>query len=211
MVPWAGRLDAGLLQFDGMAHRFPLDMGPHAIHGTGYTSVWKERGRDCFEHHLVEPWPFGGKVTHQLHFGTDRIRLELTITAGTKAMPAQLGWHPWFRRSVGIGGSLEVAVSPSKMYELDSKRIPNGKLIAPKALPWDDCFLGLAMPPRLGWPDFATIELKSSCDHWVIFDHDPNAICVEPQSGPPNQLNHSPTVLLPGEELRGWFEIVVVD
>ncbi len=210
MVPWAGRLDGGELRFDGTLHRFPIDMETHAIHGTGYTSTWHTVDDHTVELALRDPWPFGGRVTHRFELGAERVRFELSVES-VVPMPAQLGWHPWFRRMLDAAGTgeLELAVAPGKMIELDRRAIPTGRLVAPSAPPWDNCFVELAMPPRITWPGLATVELRSSCDHWVIYDHPEHAVCVEPQSGPPNGLNTGPSIVEPGKPLRAWFEIVV--
>ncbi len=209
MVPWAGRMDRGTLHFDGQSHQFPINIETHAIHGTALTSKWVQRSPTVATCELVAPWPLGGNVTHSVDLREDRVRFKLSVEA-TQPMPAQVGWHPWFRRDVGQGEQLEVRVSPRKMYEISNAAIPTGKLVAPPPPPWDNCFIDLAMPPRLAWPGFAELELRSSCDHWVIFDHPQHAICVEPQSGPPNALNTKPVIVTPDEPLVAWFEIVVV-
>ncbi len=210
MVPWAGRLDRGELDFRGTVHRFPIDIETHAIHGTGYTSTWSKVDDRTVVLLLGDPWPFGGRVTHTFDLGFDRVRFELTVESMVP-MPVQLGWHPWFRRTVEVDDTAEVelVVAPGRMVEIDSHAIPTGHLVSPSAPPWDNCFVELAMPPRLTWPGLGTIELRSSCDHWVVYDHPEHAVCLEPQSGPPNALNTRPLVVQPGEPFRAWFEIVV--
>jgi galactose mutarotase-like enzyme len=51
------------------------------------------------------------------------------------------------------------------------------------------------------------LSLSSDCTHWVVYDHDPAATCVEPQSGPPDAFNIEPCVLEPGETLSRWFQM----
>ena len=31
--------------------------------------------------------------------------------------------------------------------------------------------------------------MSSSCDHWVVYDEPEHAVCIEPQSGPPDAFN----------------------
>jgi aldose 1-epimerase len=48
----------------------------------------------------------------------------------------------------------------------------------------------VSYPPKLVWPDGdVTLEVSSSCDHWVVYTEPPHAVCVEPQSGPPDAFN----------------------
>jgi len=49
--------------------------------------------------------------------------------------------------------------------------------------------------------------LRSDCSHWVVYNEDQRGLCVEPQSGPPNEFEANPLVLEPGESLARWFEI----
>ena len=39
MVPWVGRTRRGRFSFDGVDYELPINMEPHAIHGTGYAMV----------------------------------------------------------------------------------------------------------------------------------------------------------------------------
>src|SRR3546814_11161391 len=69
----------------------------------------------------------------------------------------------------------------------DSDGLPLGPLDPPPPHgPWDDCFTGLTWPIGLTWPGALSLSLTSTCDHVVLYDQQPHAICVEPQSGPPD-------------------------
>jgi aldose 1-epimerase len=121
-------------------------------------------------------------------------------------MPAVLGWHPWFLRhaapSMDGEAGLELEFDAQTMYERDGDGIPTGALVAPKPRPWDDCFTGLRRPPVLRWPGFLELEISSTCPDWVVYDERDDAICVEPQTGPPDALNLRPTVVRPGRPRR---------
>jgi galactose mutarotase-like enzyme len=71
--------------------------------------------------------------------------------------------------------------------------------------PWDYCFVDLATPPRLSWQGSKTgfeLRVESDCPCWVIYNEEPQAICVEPWTAPPNSLNlPSPTVVDPAAPL----------
>ena len=53
------------------------------------------------------------------------------------------------------------------------------------------------------WPGALELALESSLDHWVVYDEPDHAICVEPQSGPPDALNLGPRLVRAAEPLRG--------
>ncbi len=40
----------------------------------------------------------------------------------------------------------------------------------------------------LRWPGAREVTLTSSADTWVVFDQRPGAVCVEPQTAPPDAL-----------------------
>ena len=96
---------------------------------------------------------------------------------------------------------LELALDGASMYTRDADGIPTGELVPPPPGPWDDCFNGLPKNPAIRWPGAVRIELSSSADHWVVYDQPEHALCVEPQSGPPDALNLAPTVASPGAPL----------
>ena len=109
-------------------------------------------------------------------------------------MPATAGFHPWFARPV------ELQVAPARMYRRDDEGIPDGTLVPPSPRPWDDCFVDLPQPARLTFDDGLTVTVTADADHWVMFTPD-HAICVEPQTGPPDGPNTDPHVVEPGTPL----------
>ena len=46
------------------------------------------------------------------------------------------------------------------------------------------------------------LELSSSCQWWVVYSEPEHAICVEPQSGPPDAANLAPEIVVPGRPLE---------
>jgi aldose 1-epimerase len=111
---------------------------------------------------------------------------QLTVHAGDQDMPATLGWHPWFRRQLERGGplSLDADMRAASWFEKDDEGIPTGRLRVVRPRPWDDCFRGVGSI-ALEWPAALRIDVEHDCDDVVLYDP-PHAICVEPQSGPPD-------------------------
>jgi galactose mutarotase-like enzyme len=88
------------------------------------------------------------------------------------------------------------------MYAQDDDGIPTGELVPLGPHPWDDCFTELGdQPAVLHWPDALTVTLETACRCVVVFDQPQHAICVEPQSDPPDAFNLGPTAVRPGEPL----------
>jgi aldose 1-epimerase len=55
--------------------------------------------------------------------------------------------------------------------------------------PWDDAFTEVKSDPIIRWSDQAQIQISSSVPWWVVYNQDPLAICVEPQTAPPDAAN----------------------
>ena len=197
MAPYAGRVRHGRFTFDGLTHQLPVNLPPHAIHGTVFTRPWPSG----LVVTLGPDWPFAGEVEQRLDLQPDHLRLELRVHAGDAPMPASCGWHPWFRRRLDRGHDARLDLDAGAMWERDAEKIPTGALVAPTAGPWDDCFTRLGRPPRITWPGVLELTIESSCEHVVVFDEPDDALCVEPQTHPPDALNLGPAVVEPGRPL----------
>jgi len=211
MAPWAGRISAGRFAFDGVEHQLQLnhvdgDGAPgrsHSIHGTVFTRPWSVVDQSATAITMSCPlagaldWPFGGMAHHRVEVEADQVTCELWIDTDDGRFPAELGWHPWFRKP----DRLEFA--PTAMYERDAFGIATGELVDPSDGPWDDCFLN-SQPVALHYdrPNVPEVTVTSDCDHWVVFDHPSDATCVEPQSGPPDAFNLTPHVVDAANPLR---------
>ena len=212
MVPFAGRIRDGAFAFDGRAFSLPLTMPPHAIHGTVFERSWTVQDERQAESRITidlgPDWPFAGHVSQHFVLGKGGLKVSMTLEA-EEPMPATMGWHPWFRRELtGTAAEPVPASVPARlqfeaerMYERGPDGLPTGRLLAPSDGPWDDCFTGVRTPPRLVWPGRFALSLTSTCDHWVVYDERDHAICVEPQTGPPDAVNLVPRVVLPGVPL----------
>jgi aldose 1-epimerase len=206
MAPWTGRVRDGRFTFDGVDYQLPLNKPPHAIHGTARDHPWTVDvagdSSAVLTQELTRPWPFGGRVVMRFDLAPGALDLTFEVHAGDTAMPAECGWHPWWQRQAGRGDQLEVEVHASAMYALDRVGIPTGELTDITPPPWDDCFTELGKPAAiLHWPGAASVEIATDCPCLVVFTEPENAICVEPESGPPDQFNLGPRVVLPGEPL----------
>ena len=198
MAPWAGRVRDGQFHMCDVKHQLAINMAPHAIHGTVFTQPWhtidftpRSVSMTC---DLGPMWPFGGQAHQHFELGEDSLSCTLAVTAADLAMPAELGWHPWFTKPVTD------QLGFSAMYERDETGIPSGRIVDPKPRPWDDCFTGPTVPLRLHYPT-CTVTVSSDCDHWIVFDEPSHATCVEPQSGPPDRFNFDQQILQPGQTL----------
>ncbi|MBK3565293.1 aldose 1-epimerase [Streptomyces sp. MBT62] len=206
MVPWCGRIRDGRFLDGGTVHQMPLNSPPHAIHGTVRDGAWRTARRAPDEtvitYDLVEPWPFPGRVTQAVALTADALTLTMAIEAYGDSFPAQIGWHPWFNRNLG-GEDVLVDFSPAWQEERGDDHLPTGNRIDVKPSPWDDCF---GMPDgvdvTLTWPGQLALKVTSPEQWVVVYDEQEAAVCVEPQTGPPNGLNTLPRLVTPIEPLE---------
>lgn len=211
MVPWVGRIRHGRFAHRGRRHQLPLNLPPHSIHGTTFDRAWSitrlhheiDAAEAILEIELDSPvdpdggrWPFGGRALQEIRLGPGGLRCRLSVQAGSTAMPAELGWHPWFVKPDHLW------FEPRAMYRRDDDGITVDRTVDPSSLsgPFDDCFVN-DRPVVLVIGDLA-ITVTSDADHWVLYDEPAHATCVEPQSGPPDAFNLRPRVLAPGERLE---------
>jgi aldose 1-epimerase len=206
MAPWAGRIRHGRFAFAGRTFQLPLSMPPHAIHGITFDRPWdvleETAAAATIGVELADPWPFRGRVEQRFELHEDGLDVTMILEA-RDAMPAAVGWHPWFRRVlVPHEPPVRLVLEADRMLVRDPEGIPTGELVAPPPGPWDDAFTGLRSDPVLEWPGRLRLALSSSCRWWVVYTVPADAVCVEPQSGPPDAPNWAPEVVEPGERLR---------
>ncbi|MGW5100761.1 aldose epimerase family protein [Streptomyces sp. NPDC004100] len=206
MVPWCGRIRDGRFLDGGVVRQMPLNSPPHAIHGTTRDGAWRTARVSADEavltFELTDPWPHPGKVTQIVSVGEDSLTLTMSVETYEDSFPAQIGWHPWFNRTLG-GEGVRIDFTPAWQEERGADHLPTGNRIDPRPGPWDDCF---GMPDgvdvTLTWPEQLELKLTSREQWAVVYDEQDAAVCVEPQTGPPNGLNTMPRLVTPLEPLE---------
>jgi len=206
MVPWCGRIRDGQFRDGVVVRQMPLNSPPHAIHGTARDGAWRVarvgKTEAVLTYDLVDPWPYPGRVTQAATLTEDSLTLTISVETYDDSFPAQIGWHPWFNRNLG-GEDARVAFEPAWQEERGADHLPTGNRIDPRPGPWDDCFgMPGGVDVTLTWP--GQLELKvASREEWVVvYDEQEAAVCVEPQTGPPNGLNTLPRLVTPIEPLE---------
>ncbi len=207
MAPWAGRVRNGVFMHQSKQHQLEINMHPHAIHGTVLDRPWKliDSGSSsvAMKIDLGANWGFAGEATQTISVIDDVIEFRLMVETDDASMPAQVGWHPWFARPC----TLETKFA--HMYLRDEFGIPTGEKIAPPAGPYDDCFSGSLSSPNLNFADKVRLEIETDCSHWVVYDEPQHAICVEPQSGPPDGFNIEPLIITRDTPLTRFMRLVI--
>jgi aldose 1-epimerase len=206
MAPWAGRIRNGLVRIGGQEHRLPTDRThPHAGHGLVMDQPWTvlHAGPDLLDLRceLDRRWPVPGHVRQHLRLTDTHLDQRVEVHAHGAEFPATVGWHPWFRRALGAGSVAQLRLEVAGMLARDPDGIPDGRLAAVPPGPWDDCFTGVRWPVTITWPSALTLRISSDVDFAVVYDEPDEAFCVEPQSGPPDGPNTSPTMVRRGVPL----------
>ncbi|AQA13083.1 aldose 1-epimerase [Streptomyces samsunensis] len=208
MVPWCGRTALGRFRNGGRTHQLPVNSPPHAIHGTGRNVAWSPAGTGqssaAFTYDLADPWPYEGRVTQTFELSPDSLTVTMSVETEGDSFPAQAGWHPWFLRNLGEGGAdAEIAFDAAWQEERGEDHLPTGRRIAPRPGPWDDCFgMPQGVDVTLTWPGRLELKVTSRTEWVVVYDEQAEAVCVEPQSGPPNGLNLMPRLVTPIDPLE---------
>jgi aldose 1-epimerase len=204
MAPWAGRTRHGRFSFEGVEHQLEINAGEHSIHGTVRQRPWTVEEADPRRVRIGcdfgPAWPFAGWAEQVIVVHDDRVELELSMHASDRPTPVVGGWHPWWQRRVHSSApAAELELPAASMYVRDADGIAGDEKVSPPPPgPWDDCFTDLAGPPVLRWPGTLKLAIESDCPCVVDYDEPAEAICVEPQSGPPDALNHAPDLAEPG-------------
>ncbi|MFE1443824.1 aldose 1-epimerase [Streptomyces sp. NPDC058739] len=206
MVPWCGRTREGRFLNGGVEHRLPLNAPPHAIHGTARDGAWSVARVTADEavitYDLTDPWPYTGRVTQVVALAPGSLTLTMSVETYDSSFPAQIGWHPWFNRTLN-GTDAGLAFDAAWQEERGDDHLPTGHRVDPKSGPWDDCFgMPEGVDVTLTWPGLLELKVTSPEKWVVVYDEQEAAVCVEPQTGPPNGLNTLPRLVTPLEPLE---------
>lgn len=205
MAPWAGRLRDGRVSTDRRTlqlRREPDD--GHALHGLVHSRPWSLIGADDhqarLELHLpaatvaradpaigADGWFCDLHLTQDLVLQPDRLELRLQVVPSATT-PVTIGWHPWFRRQIAES-EVVVDVPAPHILRKDRAGVTTTELAPVPSPPWDDTFVDLDGPVRLRWPGLLDLEITSTAPVVVVYTGRTYGVCVEPQSGPPDEAN----------------------
>jgi aldose 1-epimerase len=208
MAPWAGRIRDAVARWDGTERDLTVTDAPHALHGVVHDRPWtpvaaSDDGTSAAWRREIsaDEWFAPLVVTSRVSLTPDALDLELIAEAPRAPAPATIGWHPWFRRQVA-GRPLTLGLPPAACLLRDQAGIATTTRAPVPDGPLDDALVDLAGPVELRWEDHLAVTVSSDAPVTVIFTAHPQGVCVEPQSGPPNEVNTGPRVVFPGHPLR---------
>lgn len=218
------RVTDGIFTFDGRAYHLPItEPARHNhIHGlfAGAAFRVEERGPDRLTTILDnsgEYFPFSCRVKMNDTLSGNGFYRETTIeNTGSSDMPVEIGFHTTF----AAPGKFLVPID--RRWETDDRIIPTGYLLplnneeqeiaagnGPRGIHVSGFYTARGHMARIGKFKY---HVSDDFTDWVLFSRDDEAwICVEPQSGPVNQLNCPDCRRLsPGKRLCLWQKIGLV-
>lgn len=109
LVPFCNRIPNGRFDFEGREVTLPPNLGdhPHALHGQGWQRPWTverlEGGEAVLAYdHPPGDWPWAYRAEQHFVLNPSGLWMGLSVTnRGDQAMPAGLGFHPYFPRRPG--------------------------------------------------------------------------------------------------------------
>jgi galactose mutarotase-like enzyme len=228
MAPWPGRLAGGRFEWRGRALRLERTHGRHAIHGLTWNRPWLVESASSDAATLAielprDQWPMGGRVRQRVQLTATRLRLEADIEAEA-AMPAAMGWHPWFRRR----GDPRLRVDAAS-HQVTEHMVPTGETAIAEGRAdlrggpalgrrrLDLAYVGARTPAVITWPDLElTIAFEPSPAPLVVYTPR-DSFCVEPLTTTPNALALPPRKrtaagvreLSPGERLSAAMTLTI--
>lgn len=216
LVPFCNRLREGRAEFEGRKIRLlpnhPALASAHPLHGMGWQRPWtvEASGEDRATLALSLPagggwpWAFSARQEIRLADGALQMRLSVTNQDPSAAMPAGIGFHPYFPRRPGTRLQADCAA----MWATDAEVMPTvpetgevanalraGMDLDERAL--DNNFTGWRRVARIDWPEDASgprrhllLEAEPELDYFVLYnpagaDH----FCAEPVSQCTDWLN----------------------
>lgn len=208
MAPWAGRIRGNAIG----GRPQPVTYGPWALHGTVLDRPARvvDQGPSWVVF-ASDALPWAGSVTASWSIEEDgSLATSIAVQCDDDAaepFPATVGWHPWFRRELD-GSSVSIDLPASHRLVRGDDHLPTGELVPHVPAPgtYDDACVVPSRVVELRWRGVVTVRCEASEPWFVVFDQLPDAVCVEPQSGPPDGLepfgDWQPRLVRPGDPLE---------
>jgi aldose 1-epimerase len=243
MIPYSNRIENGAFTFGGQSYQLAYGER-HAIHGDVHSRGWEVLSQMATriicafrsaDHESVNwPWPFDAQAEYSLteHVFSSRLAL---WNRGETAMPAGLGWHPYFSRTLTHQGEVvHLCFQVAGVYpDANDNRIPSGpaqplspdqdfgteKPLDPDRF-LDVCLQGYNGNGYIAWPESGvrlSFDCSPECQHLVLYNPQFPIFAVEPVTNANNGVNlyaagwpRSGVVsLAPGECLTARFDLQV--
>jgi aldose 1-epimerase len=186
LVPYSNRIGSGRLvagkESFSLRPNFPPE--PHAIHGFGWQREWRVGGRSATSLELLlahapdVDWPFACEARQLFTLAGDALTLALTVrNTDSRAMPAGLGFHPYFTLTPGM----HLQTEWSSMWKMGDDKLPVARVPVPVDADFsqlrpvegwkiDHCFSGWKRHALLDYPTHrVTLTASEPCSNIVVY------------------------------------------
>jgi aldose 1-epimerase len=229
LVPWSNRIREGRFAFGQRMVTLPPNrpQDRHTIHGHGFRTAWTVadvRAALAVLEYLHAPgaWPWAYRAVQRIVLTPASLELELTLAnESDTAMPAGLGWHPYFPRTPGttltarVGGLwlTDAEILPVACVAPPPDRDPGRGLAVDRAA-LDNGFVGWDGQAAVTWPERrAQLRLATRGPLGTLVVYTPpgeSFFCAEPVSHITDAFNLAAAgradtgmlTLAPGESVR---------
>ncbi len=176
LVPWSNRIRAGRFAFGQRTISLPPNrpQDRHPIHGHGFQTSWTvvsahPAGAVLEYLHVPGAWPWAYRVVQRIAVTPASLELELTLAnESNAAMPAGLGWHPYFPRTAATTLTAHV----TGLWQTDAEVLPvvcvapppdrdPGRGLLVDRVPLDNAFVGWDGQAVVAWPE-RRVQLRLS-------------------------------------------------
>jgi len=234
LIPYSNRIADGSFTWNGQAFALAKNFGdhPHSIHGFGWQRAWKLKEIDIdsvvmqFIHFADDDWPWDCKATQSIKITDKSVLLTLTLTnLANTAMPAGLGWHPYFMRSQ----NMQVQFSAQNLWSMNEQSLPDQMITIPDFADFshlkaignpnlDHCYSGWDGKVMIEYPEhkLAVTLTTHDCDYLVFFTPiDKDFVAIEPVTHLNNAINFDNPELMgiknlnPKEQMTLSIEMVI--
>ncbi len=244
LAPYSNRVRDGRFTFAEQTYQLDTT-NDHAIHGDTWYRPWEIIEQTatklvcCFDSqaHAYRNWPwhFATQVTYEVIDQTLHSTLTL-CNRDVSAMPAGLGWHPYFSRHLTRPGEpVCLHFNVAGIYpDVHEERMPSGTavslpshldlvngLLLPHDRAFDVCLTGYDGKGSIHWPESKmeiAFNCSAACTHLVMYNPvGKSFFAVEPVTNANNGLNlyaeNEPTSgivsLAAGQSLSATFDMSV--
>lgn len=186
LVPYSNRIGDAQLQAEGQHYtlraNFPPE--PHSIHGMGWQRAWTVEEQEAnrvvlsLQHQPDADWPFACTARQTITLDAQGLHMALSITnRDTRAMPAGLGFHPYFPLTPGV----RLQAHWSGVWRMGADQLPCGSAPEAQAAPFaqpqlvagwrsDHCYSGWDGVATLSYAQHAVrLTASEDCRQLVCF------------------------------------------
>lgn len=201
LIPFSNRIRDGHFSFRGQEVTLPANIGkiPHAIHGFSFQQAWQiieQNSQTCHLRHIYPggDWPWSYQADQYFTLQDNQFIHRMSVTnLSDQAMPAGLGFHPFFPNH----GKPRIQAACAYMFEADAETFPVSKtekdpqlLAFREGLPilegYDTGFGGWQGQASLIWPELGyAVDIQADQTTSYIIFYSPEGqgfFCFEPVS-----------------------------